>query len=156
MGTKIHAYTSLLYRLVSYRWPFITMGSIFQSAVGSIYGCGSHTYKGLCIMFYFLIVTAFNIFSFILVFSGLDIICLFLLTFILFRYQWIFRSHYYFILFILLENYYCYLFKTLCALFTLSSFYSIPITYMLVQYLFYVCAFSVSSGVSDSLQPHGL
>ena len=88
MGTKIHAYTSPLYRVVSYSWPFITMGSILQSTVGSIYGCGTHTYRGLSIMFYFQTLTAFSVFSFILVFSGLNIICLFLLTFILFRYQW--------------------------------------------------------------------
>ena len=99
MGTKIHANTSPLYRVVSFRWPFVTMGSILPSTVGSVYGCGTPTYRGLSVMFYFLTLTAFNVLSLIFVFSGLNIICLFLVTFILFRYQWISRPHYYFLLF---------------------------------------------------------
>ena len=97
MGTKIHAYTRLLYRVVSYHWPFITMGSIFQSAVGSIYGCGTHTQRTLynvlfldcdCLQYFFFHIS-FQWFGHQM-FIFVDI------------YQWIFRSHYYFILFIII------------------------------------------------------
>ena len=155
MGTKIHAYTSPWYRVASYSWPFITMGSILQSTVGSIYGCGTHAYRGLSIMFYFLTLSAFNVFSFISVFSGLNI-CFFLLTFTLLRHQWLLDSllvfilHYYWKTTTVISS------KFSCVLFTFSSFSRLPITYVSAQYFFSVCAFSVSSAVSDSLRPHGL